>query len=139
MSEVPPPETDGGEASPPLEDRDRELEVLVAKLLRAGVLLAAVVVLAGGALYLVHHGRESVHYASFESEPEDLRSVEGVVASLPALRARTVIQLGLVLLIATPIARVALSIAGFVKERDWLYVGITLVVLSLLAFGLLAG
>ena len=43
------------------------------------------------------------------------------------------------LLIATPIARVALSVLVFLLERDWLYVGITLVVLALLTYSLLGG
>jgi uncharacterized membrane protein len=47
------------------------------------------------------------------------------------------IQLGLLLLIATPIVRVALSIVGFTIERDYLYVGFTAVVLVILLYSLL--
>ena len=52
---------------------------------------------------------------------------------------RGLIQLGLLLLIATPIARVVFSVAGFARQRDWLYVAITLIVLTLLGYSLLAG
>jgi Protein of unknown function (DUF1634) len=40
------------------------------------------------------------------------------------------------LLLATPVARVVFSIAAFALERDRMYVGITLVVLAILAYGL---
>jgi uncharacterized membrane protein len=46
------------------------------------------------------------------------------------------IQFGLLILIATPIARVALSLAVFLYERDWIYVGVTLVVFGLLLYSL---
>jgi uncharacterized membrane protein len=46
-------------------------------------------------------------------------------------------QLGLLLLIATPIARVAFSIFAFALERDWLYVGLTTVVFAVLLFSIL--
>jgi uncharacterized membrane protein len=38
------------------------------------------------------------------------------------------------MLVATPVARVAFSVFAFFKERDWLYVGLTLIVLSVLMF-----
>jgi uncharacterized membrane protein len=53
--------------------------------------------------------------------------------------ARGVIQLGLLLLIATPIGRVVFSVIGFVRQRDWLYVAITLLVLRLLLYSLMSG
>jgi uncharacterized membrane protein len=44
--------------------------------------------------------------------------------------------LGLLLLIATPVARVAFSVIGFALEKDWMYVVITLIVLALLIYSL---
>ena len=52
-------------------------------------------------------------------------------------RGRGVIQLGLLLLIATPIARVAFSVVGFALERDRMYVVFTLIVLAILLYSLL--
>jgi len=46
--------------------------------------------------------------------------------------------LGLLFLIATPIARVVFSIVGFMRQRDWHYAGVTAAVLALLAYSLLA-
>jgi uncharacterized membrane protein len=46
-------------------------------------------------------------------------------------------QLGLLVLIATPITRVAFSVFAFFYERDWKYVVFTLIVLGLLLYSLL--
>ena len=60
-----------------------------------------------------------------------------IVRCALTLDARCVIQLGLLLLIATPVARVAFSVFAFAKQRDWTFVVITLIVLGLLLYGLL--
>jgi uncharacterized membrane protein len=65
--------------------------------------------------------------------------VEGILGQVRAWRGRGIIQLGLLLLIATPVARVAFSVVAFALERDRLYVGITLIVLAVLAFSLAGG
>jgi uncharacterized membrane protein len=105
-------------------------------LLRAGVLLAAVVVFGGGVLYLARHGTEPADYRVFRGEPADLRSPVGIVTDALAPRGRGLIQLGLLLLIATPVARVAFSVFAFARQRDTTYVGATLIVLALLLYSL---
>ncbi len=75
----------------------------------------------------------------FRGEPGDLRSVSGTVSDARSLSGRGLIQLGVLLLIATPIARVAFSVGGFVRQRDWMYVGIAAIVLMLLAYALCSG
>ena len=118
---------------------DEEFDVMLAHVLRAGVLLSALIVAAGGALFLARHGFERPSYHVFRGEPVPLRSVHGIFATAEALTGRGLVQLGLLLLIATPIARVVFSVVGFARQRDWLYVGITLTVMALLAYSLLAG
>ncbi len=113
-------------------------EQVIGVLLRAGVLLAGSVVVLGGAIYLVRHGGARPQVAVFEGEPADLTSPHGIVRDALTLRGRGIIQLGLLLLIATPVARVALSVAVFALEKDRGYVGVTLVVLGLLLYSLLA-
>jgi len=115
---------------------DKRMELIIGDLLRAGVVLAAAVVVAGAILYLVRHGHSLPHYRVFREEPSDLRSVSGIVADALALRGRGVIQLGLLLLIATPVARVAFSVVAFALHRDHLYVVVTLIVLGVLIFSL---
>jgi len=121
-------------------ERDHEaFEVLLGHVLRAGVVLAAIVVAAGGAIFLARHAGESPAYSTFRGEPGDLRSIAGIVSEARTLSGRGVIQLGLLLLIATPIARVFFALVGFGREKNWMYVGISAIVLALLAFSLAGG
>jgi uncharacterized membrane protein len=115
---------------------DQKVEVIIGNLLRAGVLLAAGVVVAGASIYLVRHGAEPADYRTFRGEPSELRHLSGIVGYAMALRGRGIIQLGLLLLIATPIARVAFSTIAFAAEKDRMYVGFTLIVLAVLMYGL---
>jgi uncharacterized membrane protein len=117
--------------------RDRRIEVILANLLRTGVLISAAVVLSGAFVYLSRHAHEPADYRVFRGEPSDYRTIRGVIQSVVNGRGRGLIQLGLLLLIATPIARVAFSVAGFAIERDRLYVAFTLIVLAVLLYSLL--
>lgn len=116
---------------------DDDFDLLLGRVLRAGVVVSAIVVLTGAAVYLVRHGHELPLYHLFRGEPSDLRSIRGIASDAADGRGRGIIQLGLLMLIATPIARVVFSVAGFLRQRDWLYVAITAVVLVLLLYSLL--
>jgi uncharacterized membrane protein len=87
-------------------------------------------------VYLVRHGGARPHYGRFVGEPAELRSVTGILHAVAAVRGRAIIQLGLLLLIATPVARVAFSLVAFLRERDRAYVLITSFVLALLLVSL---
>jgi uncharacterized membrane protein len=115
---------------------DLDVARAVSRTLRGGLLLAALVAAIGGALYLVHHGTDVVAYRDFKGEPEALRSIRGIFRGVAGGGAQSIIQLGLVLLIATPIARVAFSLVGFYLEGDRRYVAITTLVLAILLFSL---
>ena len=95
---------------------EHQVEQGIGNLLRGGVLIAAVVVRIGGSVYLVHHGTALPFYRSFRSEPEELRSLPGILADAWALRGRGIIQLGLLLLIATPVARVVCAMVAFALQ-----------------------
>jgi uncharacterized membrane protein len=116
---------------------DQKLENMVGNLLRAGVSLSAFVVLIGGVIYLARHGRELADYRIFHGEPSELKSLSGIVRDAFALSGRGIIQLGLLLLIATPVFRVALSIWGFAEEHDRMYMVFTGIVLVVLLYSLL--
>ncbi len=113
---------------------ERRLDIVIGTLLRAGVVLAAAVVLFGASVYLTRHGFEHPSYKTFRGEPADLRTMTGVAHEVAGFRGRGIIQLGLLLLIATPIARVAFSAWAFARLGDGRYVVITLIVLGLLLF-----
>ena len=119
--------------------KDQRLDELMGELLRTGVLLAALVVLVGGVVYLTRHGMAVTNYQVFRGEPSELRTISGILLEALALRGRGLIQLGLLILIATPIARVAFSFFAFLYQRDWLYVVVTLMVLGLLLYSLVGG
>ncbi len=116
---------------------DRKLDLAIGTLLRIGVALSVAVVLAGGAGYLATHGASVPDYSVFRGAPADLRSVAGIVGGALHGNSRSLIQLGLLLLISTPIARVAFAAVAFALQRDRLYVAITLLVLAILTASLL--
>lgn len=118
---------------------DQQVEVIIGNLLRAGVILAAGIVLAGGVIYIVRHASEIPHYGVFRGEPEDLRALSGILRSVLSFHGRGIVQLGLLVLLATPVARVAFSVVAFAVQRDTLYVSVTLIVLAVLSFSLLGG
>jgi uncharacterized membrane protein len=115
---------------------DERVEGLIANLLRAGVMLAALVVICGAIPYLASHPRVRVSYRTFHGEPDDLKSVAGILRDAFSGNTRGIMQLGLLLLIATPIARVMFSAVAFAMERDRMYVGFTLIVLAVLLYSL---
>lgn len=116
---------------------DQRIENIVGDLLRAGVLLSAFVVLLGGLIYLVHHGGQHADFRAFRGEPPALRSVGGIGRGALGLHGRGLIQLGLLLLIATPVARVIFAIFGFAKEQDRMYVVVASIVLVILLYSLI--
>ena len=118
---------------------DRRLETIIGNLLRAGVVIAATITSIGGVIYLAHSGESLAHYQAFHGEPADLRQVKGVLSDAFSGDGAGIMQLGLLLLIATPVARVAFSLAAFAVQLDRLYVLVTLVVLGVLTFSMAGG
>jgi uncharacterized membrane protein len=118
---------------------DQQMDVIIGVILRSGVLTSALIVVAGGILYLLHYGFSSPHYGIFRGEPSDLRHLAGIMRDFLALHPPGIIQFGLLLLIATPIIRVTFSILAFAMQRDRVYVVVTLIVLGVLLYSLTGG
>ena len=118
---------------------DHRVEVYIGSLLRAGVIVAAAVTALGGIVYLVRHGMEVPDFKHFHSEPPEYRQLSLILRGVLNVRGRSIIQLGLLLLIATPVARVLFSVAAFGLQRDRTYVVITLIVLGILIYSLAGG
>lgn len=116
---------------------DRQLGQLLSNLLKYGVLFSSAIVLTGGILYLIHHGGETVDYHFFQGEPDIFSSPQGVVSAVLSGNSRALVQLGLLLLIATPIVRVTISLFAFLWQRDSIYAIVTFLVLSGLAYGII--
>jgi len=118
------------------EWNDHRIELVIGNLLRAGVLLSATVVILGGIVFLARHGHNIADYRTFRGNLSTLRTLAGIFHGTHNLSGSAIIQLGLLLLIATPIARVIFSAVAFARERDFLYVAFTLAVLAVLAYSL---
>jgi len=116
---------------------DRGIEVMIGNLLRAGVLTSAAVVLFGAVIYLSHYAMQPADFGVFRGEAAALRTLPAIVTGTVHLHGKSIIQFGLLLLIATPIARVMFSVIGFAIERDYLYVALTLIVLAVLLYSLI--
>ena len=112
---------------------------MIGALLRAGLIAAAAVVLLGAVVYVARHGGERPDYRVFRGEPADLRSIAGIAHRALEWRSTGLIQLGLLILLATPVARVVLSLVVFALRRDQLYVAVTLVVLGVLLYSVIGG
>ncbi len=115
---------------------DEKVEGIMGNLLRTGVLVSAGTVLAGAIWHFAVSGTVMPDYRVFKGEPAGLRSVPGVWRSLLQGHDLSLIQFGLLLLIATPIARVVFAISAFAMQKDRTYVIIGLIVLSVLLYSL---
>lgn len=115
---------------------DQRMERFMGGLLRAGVSLSALLVLAGAMVHLGGHAGDRPSLGTFSGEPLALRGLAGIAGGGLALDGLALIQLGLLALIATPVARVVFSVFAFAAQRDRTYVAITLAVLAILCFSL---
>jgi uncharacterized membrane protein len=118
---------------------DHEVQQSIGGLLRFGVIIAAVVTCIGGALLLVQHGGDPVAHRTFQGEPAALESIVSIVRGAASFNGDAIAQLGLLLLIATPVARVAFTLVAFALQGDRKFVVITSIVLSLLVYALVFG
>ena len=127
----------------PHSEKSRQVELLISNLLRIGVLTSLGLVVIGMVVTYVHH-------RDYFTQPPALQrltapgaafphSVRDVWHGLVAFRGQAIVTLGLMLLIATPVMRVAVSILGFVYEGDRAYVVITTIVLLLLILSFALG
>jgi len=123
----------------PLTWADEKVEKIVGILLQVGVFVSGAVVFAGGILYLMKFGGSTSSYHTFTGETAQLRNISSVFHGASHLDGTSVIQLGLLLLIATPVVRVIFSLAAFWLEGDKIYFIFTTIVLAILLFSLLGG
>ncbi len=116
------------------EDKEHGLEMAMGRMLQIGVTVAALVVVAGGILYLLQFGGSKPDYLHFQGAPVALETVSGIVGGAARMDAPSVIGFGILLLIATPICRVIFGVVGFAALRDRFYTAVSAVVLVILLF-----
>lgn len=118
----------------PGQTDDSALDAKIGMLLQVGVLSSAVVVLIGAVMYLVQQGGSRVDYGHFHGAPDSLNTLGGIFQGVLHGHPLAIVQLGMLMLIATPIARVVFSVIAFLAERDYLYVAISVIVLAVLLY-----
>jgi uncharacterized membrane protein len=125
------------------EDRVRRVELIISNLLRAGVLGSLALVVIGTVLTFIHHPEYFTSPADFERlvEPGAAfpHSVGDVIQGIQLWRGQAIVTAGLLLLIATPVMRVAVSIFAFIYQEDRTFTRITALVLFLLLLSFFLG
>jgi len=125
------------------EERVRKVELAISALLRVGVLTSLLVVLVGTVVTFVHHPHylTSRHDLGSLTKPgaEFPHSIQSLISGLERGQGRAIVMAGLLLLIATPVLRVAVSVLAFVYQRDRVFVVITTVVLAVLLTSFVLG
>lgn len=113
-----------------------QMKNILGIILRVGLFTSAFLIVTGGILFFIQHPGEHINFSIFRGEPERLRQAHIIFIQALELKSRAIIQLGILLLIATPVARVLFSLMSFVFEKDWIYIVISSVVLIILFFSL---
>ena len=119
--------------------KDTDLQAVIGWILRIGVILSMFIVAIGGILFIYRHGHSIPDYRKFNNIPDFIRNPSGILEGVIHLKGQAIIQLGIMLLIATPVMRVAFAIIGFLLEKDYLYTLISLVVLSIIIISMVSG
>lgn len=124
---------------------NKDVDLFIGKLLRYGVILSCIVTTIGGILYVTQHHGLIPDYSptpfgeEFSGAAEYLRSFSSIFQGVITFDGAAIIQFGVIILIATPILRVAISVFAFLFEKDYLYVGITLIVLAIIVANMILG
>jgi uncharacterized membrane protein len=120
----------------PVRYGERPMETWISRGLLFGVVLSALIILAGLALFLVRGPGTGESLKALVDQQKTAADLGAILRGIGHGDGKSLIQLGLFILILTPISRVALSLFFFLKERDLVFVAITTVVLLVLLGGL---
>lgn len=123
----------------PEKFKDNDIKVTIGWILRIGVIVSMALVVIGGIFFLYRHGHSIPDYSHFKGIPFFIHDTGGILEGVLHLKGQAIIQLGILLLIATPIIRVAFSAVGFIIEKDHLYTAITFIVLLIILASMLTG
>jgi uncharacterized membrane protein len=113
------------------------VETVLGRTLAAAVLLSAAIAVAGGVLFLQGHGRERADFSVYAPQAPELSQPRSILGGALHGAPTALMQLGIFILVLTPVARVAFSLVLFAMRRDRMYTIITLAVLAVLLAGLL--
>lgn len=119
--------------------RDADMQLIIGWILRIGVIASMTIVAIGGIFFVYRHGHSIPDYSTFRRVPDFISSPKGILEGVIHFKGQAVIQLGIMLLIATPVLRVIFSAIGFILERDRLYTFISLLVLLIIIMSAITG
>jgi len=126
-----------------LDPRVRQVELVISNLLRIGVVASLTLIVAGMIATFAQHPTYFSQHAELEKlmGPNTVFShtVDELAVGLRGLRGEAIVTLGLLVLMATPVMRVAVSIVAFVYQGDRVYTLITATVFGLLLLSLVLG
>jgi uncharacterized membrane protein len=117
--------------------QDKDLQSFIGNLLRIGVVISMTILIAGLVLYLFQNGKNVIHYETFNEK--NTFHFADFWASLKSGDSEAIMELGIMALISTPIARVLFTMIGFWMEKDRLYTIIAMTVLLIITFSLVFG
>lgn len=119
---------------------EKDFQQLIGNLLRYGVWTSLSVAFLGGIIYLLHYGNQPVNYSQFiENDRSIFQVVTSVLEGISTFQGESIIFLGIILLFLTPVLRVILSLFSFLLEKDYLYVGITMIVILIIGMSVWLG
>src|ERR1700761_287317 len=119
--------------------KDKDMQAIIGWILRIGVSASMILVFIGGIFFVFRHGHSIPDYKNFKGVPYFIHNTGGILEGVRNLKGQAIIQLGIILLIATPIIRVAFSAVGFIIEKDYLYTAISLIVLLIIFASMVTG
>ena len=119
--------------------KDKDIQTIIGWILRIGVAVSMSLVFVGGIIFIYRHGHSIPAYKPFKGVPLFIHDIHGILNGVMSFKGQAIIQLGITLLIATPIIRVAFSAVGFLLEKDYLYTFITLIVSLIILASMISG
>lgn len=112
---------------------EKDFQTIIGNLLRYGVWISLSVAFIGGIVYLLHNGSQIEDYSVFKENDRNIFEViTAVYNGAISGNGESLIFTGIILLFLTPVLRVLLSLFSFLLEKDYLYVGITLIVILII-------
>lgn len=118
---------------------DRDIQIILGTLLRAGVVISMSIVLVGGIIFLIHNEGVITDYKVFKAELAQFSSIAAIFKGIPTFSGDAIVQFGILMLIFTPIARIIFAIVSFFIEKDYLYVLIGFIILGIITISLSGG
>jgi uncharacterized membrane protein len=119
--------------------KDKDMQAIIGWILRIGVSASMIIVFIGGVFFVYRHGHSIPDYRDFKGVPYFIHNTGGILEGVRNLKGQAIIQLGIILLIATPVIRVAFSAVGFIIEKDYLYTAISVIVLLIILASMVSG